>query len=60
MVKHTQTFRQQQPRNYQNNDENTRTMFQIWSKLTIKTPQRRQLRRSNVFLDNSEQISHIL
>ena len=60
MVKHTQTFRQQQPRNYQNNDENTRIMFQIWSKLTIKTPQRRQLRRSNVFLDNSEQIFHIL
>ena len=60
MVKHTQTFRQQQPRNYQNNDENTRIMFQIWSKLTIKTPQRRQLRRSNVFLDNSEQILHIL
>ena len=60
MVKHTQTIRQQQPRNYQNNDENIRIMFQIWSKLTIKTPQRRQLRRSNVFLDNSEQILHIL
>ena len=60
MVKHTQAIRQQQPRNYQNNDENTRIMFQIWSKLTIKTPQRRQLRRSNVFLDNSEQIFHIL
>ena len=60
MVKHTQAIRQQQSRNYQNNDENTRIMFQIWSKLTIKTPQRRQLRRSNVFLDNSEQVLHIL
>ena len=38
------------------NNGNTRTMFEICSKLTIKTPERRQLRRSGVFIVNFEQI----
>ena len=34
-------------------------MFEICSKLTIKTLERRQWRRSGVFIVNFEQISHI-
>ena len=34
-------------------------MFEICSKLTIKTPERRQERRSGVFIVNFKQISHI-
>ena len=30
------------------------------SKLTIKTPERRQLRRSGVFIVTSEHISHLV
>ena len=41
------------------NDRNTRTMCEICSKLTIKTPERHR-RRSGVFIVNCEQISHIV
>ena len=34
------------------NNGNTKTMCEIRSKLTIKTPERRQLRRSSVFIVN--------
>ena len=39
---------------------NTRTMCEVCSKLTIKTPERRHWRRSGVFIVNFEQISHIV
>ena len=42
------------------NIKNTRTMCEIWSKLTIKTPERRHWSRSGVFIVNYEQISHIV
>ena len=42
------------------NNENTRILCEICSELTIKTPERRQWRRSTVFIVNFEQISHIL
>ena len=35
-------------------------MYEIYSKLTIKTPERREWRRSGVFIVVSEQISHIV
>ena len=35
-------------------------MCEICPKLTIKTPERRQQRRSGVFIVNIEQISHIV
>ena len=35
-------------------------MCEIYSELTIKTPERRHRRRSGVFVVNFEQISHIL
>ena len=35
-------------------------MCEICSKLTIETLERRQLRRSGVFIVNFEQISHII
>ena len=35
-------------------------MCQIFSKLTIKTQERRHLRRSGIFIVNFEQISHIV
>ena len=37
----------------------TRSMCDICSKLTIKTPEQRQLLRSDVFIVNFEQMSHI-
>ena len=40
--------------------ENTRTRCEICSKLTIKTPERRQWRRSGVFIVNFEHISHLV
>ena len=40
------------------NNGNTRALCEIYSKLTIKTPERRQW-RSGVFIINFEQISHI-
>ena len=36
------------------NNRNTRTRYEIRSKLTIKTPERRQWRRSSVFVVNFE------
>ena len=41
------------------NNRNTRTRCEICSKLTIKTPERRQWRRSGVFIVNFEYISHL-
>ena len=40
------------------NNRNTRTMWEISLRLTIKTPERRRWRRSSVFIVNFEQISH--
>ena len=42
------------------NDRNTRTRCEIYLKLTIKTPERRQLRSSNVFIVNFEHVSHFV
>ena len=39
------------------NNRNTRTRCEIWSKVTIKTPERCQWSRSGVFIVNSEHIS---
>ena len=39
-------------------NKNTRTRCEIYSKLIIKTPERRHWRRSSVFTVNSEHISH--
>ena len=39
---------------------NTRARCEICSKLTIKTPERRQWRRSGVFTVNFEHISHLV
>ena len=41
------------------NNKNSRKRCEIFSKLTIKTPQRRQRRRSGVFIVNFENISHL-
>ena len=41
------------------NNRNTRKRCEICSKLTIKTPERRHWRRSDVFIVNSEYISHL-
>ena len=42
------------------NNRNTRTRCEICSKLTINTPERRQWRRSGVFIVNFEHISHLV
>ena len=42
------------------NNKNTRKRCEICSKLTIKTPERRQWRRSGVFIVNFEHISHLV
>ena len=42
------------------NNGKTRTMCEIYSKLTIKTPERRHWRRSSVFIVNFEDISHLV
>ena len=42
------------------NNRNTRTRCEICSKLTIKTTERRQWRRSSVFIINFEYISHLV
>ena len=42
------------------NNRNTRTRCEICSKLTIKTPERRQWRSSGVFIVNFEHISHLV
>ena len=41
------------------NNRSTRTRYEICSKLTIKTPERRQWRRSGVFV-NIEHISYLV
>ena len=41
-------------------NRNTKRKCEICSKLTIKTPERRQWRRSGVFIVNFEQISHLV
>ena len=41
------------------NNRNTRTMCEICSKLTIKTPEQRQWRRSGVFIVICEHILHL-
>ena len=42
------------------NKRNTRTKCEICSKLTIKIPERRQWRRSGIFIVNFEHISHLV
>ena len=42
------------------NNRNNRTRFEIYSKLPTKTPERRQWRRSDVFIVNLEHISHLV
>ena len=39
------------------NNRNSRTKYEIFSKLTIKTPEQRHWRRSGVFIFNFERIS---
>ena len=41
------------------NNKSTRTRYEIYSKLTIKTSERRQGRRSGVFIVNFEDISYL-
>ena len=41
------------------NNRNTRKSCEICSELTIKTPERRQGRRSGVFIVNLEHMSHL-
>ena len=41
------------------NNRNTKTRCKICSNLTITTPERRQWRRSDVFIGNFEHISHL-
>ena len=42
------------------NNRSTRTRCETCSKLTVKTPERRQWRRSGFFIVNFEQNSHIV
>ena len=42
------------------NNRSTRTRCETCSKLTVKTPERRQWRRSDFFIVNFEQNSHIV
>ena len=39
---------------------NPRTMYEIFSNLTIETPELRHCRRSDVFIVNFEEILHIV
>ena len=41
------------------NNRNTRTRCEICSKLTMKTPERQQLRRFGIFIVNFEHILHL-
>ena len=41
------------------NNRNTRARREIYSELTIKTPERRLWRRSGVFIVSFEHISHL-
>ena len=45
---------------FKDNTRNNRATCEICSKLTLKTPERRQWRRSGVFAVNFEQIPHIV
>ena len=40
-------------------NRNTRKRYEIYSKLTMKTPERRQYRHSGVFVANFEHILHL-
>ena len=42
------------------NNRKTRTRCELCSKLTLKTPERRQWRLSGVFIVNFEQILHLV
>ena len=42
------------------NNRNTRTRFEICSKLTIKTPEQRHWRHFGIFIVNFEDISHLV
>ena len=42
------------------NNRNTKTMCEICSELTIRTPERRHWRRSGVFIVNLEHILHLV
>ena len=42
------------------NNRNTRTRCEIFSKFTIKIPQRRQWRLSGIFIVSFEHISHFV
>ena len=42
------------------NNRNTRTGCEIYSKLTIKTPERHHWRHSGVFIVNFKHISHVV
>ena len=42
------------------NNRNTRTRYEICSKLTIKIPERRHWRRSGIFIVNFKHISHLV
>ena len=42
------------------NNRNNRTRCEIFSKLTVKTPERRQWHDSGVFIVNFEHISHLV
>ena len=46
--------------NYMLTNRNTRTKFEICSKLTIKSPERRHLHRSGVFIVNFEHIPYLV
>ena len=41
-------------------NRNTRTRCEIYSKLAIKIPERRQWRRSGIFIVNFEHISYLV
>ena len=41
------------------NNKNTKTRCKIFSKLTLKKPERRQSRRFDVFIVSFENISHL-
>ena len=45
---------------FKGNNRNTRLKCEIYSELTIKTPERRQWRSSGVFIVNFEHISHLV
>ena len=42
---------------FQVNNRNTRTMYEICSKLTMKTPERRHWRHLGVFVVNIEEVN---